>query len=531
MKQNSSSDPFGGIDDLLGLGVGMGAGAGAGGAGARGSMRESTTMNGAPMLSSGVDSLDDLLGDGGSNSSGPASSFAAPPVQGAMSDDVDFLGALFGAGPAATAAAGATFAAGLSSGVSSTSTPGETWGETAGGSSSPGVFTGGASGGGGADDLLGDLLVDDGGVAGMSSLHVSSPVPVTIPMTAGEDVSSPASVNAPLSAGVTAAGEAGETGGGSEGGEEYTTIGAAVARAQERVTASSPPASVAPVTDGFAGFEDFVTSASGANTNGASVRGDVGVGNRGEALDSLEDLFNASTTGGGAAGASGGVAGRGTGMSLGDDLDAMFGAPSASTRSGGGLMGDNPSPMIDDMFGPAMGAAFSGAGGAGMIGSQVAAEEITYQPGDDDEDQEGDTEHRKELRRQRHDRNRARIAGKLQEKRDREAAAIAEQAERQVLQDLIGADIDEWLRSNQGNVRTMLANLGDVLWEGHAYKSPGLNDLISPAAVRKSYHKALVVIHPDKVRQKGGDTAMVYIADKVFDQVRDAFKAMEAKEL
>jgi len=123
------------------------------------------------------------------------------------------------------------------------------------------------------------------------------------------------------------------------------------------------------------------------------------------------------------------------------------------------------------------------------------------------------------------------IRGKLQEKRDREAAAVAEQAERQVLQDLIGADIDDWIRTNQGNVRTMLSNLGAVLWAGHTYKSPGLNDLVSPAAVRKSYHKALVVIHPDKVRQRGGDTSQVYIADKVFDQVRDAFKAMEAKEL
>ena len=116
----------------------------------------------------------------------------------------------------------------------------------------------------------------------------------------------------------------------------------------------------------------------------------------------------------------------------------------------------------------------------------------------------GDTEARKKARAARHERNRARIASKLQEKRDREAAAAAEQAERQVLKDLIGADIDEWLRANQGNIRTMLANLGDVLWEGHGYKAPGLNDLVAPASVKKSYHKALVIIHPDKVRQRGG---------------------------
>ena len=154
-----------------------------------------------------------------------------------------------------------------------------------------------------------------------------------------------------------------------------------------------------------------------------------------------------------------------------------------------------------------------------------------YEPGSDDEDREGDTDARRKARAARHERNRARIAGKLQEKRDREAAAAAEQAERQVLKDLIGADIDEWLRVNQGNIRTMLANLGDVLWEGHGYKAPGMNDLLSPGAVKKSYHKALVIIHPDKVRQRGGETDKVFIADKVFDQVRDAYKAFEAKEL
>jgi DnaJ-class molecular chaperone len=50
--------------------------------------------------------------------------------------------------------------------------------------------------------------------------------------------------------------------------------------------------------------------------------------------------------------------------------------------------------------------------------------------------------------------------------------------------------------------------------------------------VKKSYHKALVIIHPDKVRQKfGGDMDKVFVADKVFDQVRDAYKAFSEKEL
>ena len=125
----------------------------------------------------------------------------------------------------------------------------------------------------------------------------------------------------------------------------------------------------------------------------------------------------------------------------------------------------------------------------------------------------------------------AAIDAKLQEKRDRESRALADQAERQMLKDMIGADIDEWLRVNQNNVRTMLANLGDVLWQNHGYKSPSMNDLLNPPSVKKCYHRALILIHPDKVRQRGGDTSMIYIADKVFDQVRDAYKAFEAKEM
>ena len=65
----------------------------------------------------------------------------------------------------------------------------------------------------------------------------------------------------------------------------------------------------------------------------------------------------------------------------------------------------------------------------------------------------------------------------------------------------------------------------------HGYKSPGLTELVSPTAVKKSYHRALVLIHPDKVKQKGGDTARVFIADKVFDMMKDAYKVLEAKEM
>lgn len=376
---------FGNMDDLLGFG------------GAR------EVMSGAPMVPSRVDSTDDLFGAGGGGSSGPASSStvgdgasaATPPaghVHGPQQHGVaadDLLGALFSAAPSTS---------GASSAVSSSGGAGA---DRARGSPPTAVSPLSGS----KDDFLGDLLSSSGGAGTPGLPPRSVPVPT-------EDASPPAAGATSVSE-IDAGGGAGGGGGGREGeGSHETTIGAAVARAQERAAAHTPPTAAPPVIDGFAGFEDFVTSSSAgaAGANGAGVRGGV-VG--GGSLDSLEDLFHASTSGGGAAsnaGGAGGVGGGGGGMSLGDDFDAMFSAPSPHANRGGAGAGAS-AVIIDDMFGPAMGAAFSGWGGAGVISSQVSANEIVYQPGSDDEEQEGDTPHRKELRRQRHQRNRDRIGG------------------------------------------------------------------------------------------------------------------------
>lgn len=462
----STSDPWGSLNDLINVEVGSVP---------RGSMSRS------PPVPSVVDSVFDSLGGG--VSSGPASSNGA-------------------------AAAGSTGGGAAPVGTRDVDVFGLFEAESA-----PSASPGGASPatvsplGGSVDDLLGDFLGSGGGggrrgapCTSSSSLHAS----VLETVNSG----SPA-----VQSGASSVSAAEAMGGEFEG--AIGSIGDAVARAQERATARSPPS--APVTDGFAGFEDFVSLAGGSDHVKTGASG---------GLNSLEDLLSASTIGGGGVRTRAAGVAAGGGMSLGDDLDAVFGkapAPRVNQDSSGGAA------VIDDMFGTPMGAA----GGAGLMTAQGMAthDEFSYQAESDDEVLEGDTEQRREARQRRRERVRARIAAKVQETRDRDAAVIAEQHERQTLKDLIGADIDAWIKTNQGNVRTMLANLADVLWEGHGYRSPSMNDLVNPTAVRKSYHKALLVIHPDKVKQRGGPSDQVYIADRVFDQVRDAFKAMEAKEL
>ena len=56
-----------------------------------------------------------------------------------------------------------------------------------------------------------------------------------------------------------------------------------------------------------------------------------------------------------------------------------------------------------------------------------------------------------------------------------------------------------------------------------------MSDLIDPRNVKKSYMRAALVVHPDKVRQRGGSTpARVALADAVFDALKGAWGAFEA---
>ena len=197
-----------------------------------------------------------------------------------------------------------------------------------------------------------------------------------------------------------------------------------------------------------------------------------------------------------------------------DPIEAMFTVNQSNAPS-------TPADgVVDDLF-----------GAMDVRGMSAAKACVSFEYNPEEKVDPNEPPERAALRKARHERNRQRIEAALEEKRARETAARQEQSERQMLKDLIGADIDAWQKKNQNNIRTMLANLADVLWEGHRYKSPDMGALMQPVGVKKCYHRALVVIHPDKVSQAGGDMSQRYIADKVFDIVKVAYKEFEAKEL
>ena len=83
----------------------------------------------------------------------------------------------------------------------------------------------------------------------------------------------------------------------------------------------------------------------------------------------------------------------------------------------------------------------------------------------------------------------------------------------------------------QDNIRALLSTLHTVLWENSGWTAPGMTDLVEPARVKRAYMKANLIVHPDKVKQKGGSVEQIVIADIAFDTLKSAWGKFEASEL
>jgi hypothetical protein len=150
--------------------------------------------------------------------------------------------------------------------------------------------------------------------------------------------------------------------------------------------------------------------------------------------------------------------------------------------------------------------------------------------------------------------------------------------------------IDVWASGRKDNIRALLATLHSVLWEGSGWVTPNMADMVDnqkvgagalggglgqvgpccaasrglglkwlgcrglacrrrsqplhtstttinndpacllPACpqVKRVYMKANLVVHPDKVKQKGGTLEQVATADMVFDVLKGAWGKFEA---
>ncbi|KFK35296.1 hypothetical protein AALP_AA5G266200 [Arabis alpina] len=146
-------------------------------------------------------------------------------------------------------------------------------------------------------------------------------------------------------------------------------------------------------------------------------------------------------------------------------------------------------------------------------------------------DVEGETEERRRARLERHQRTQERAAKALAEKNERDLQVQRDQAERNRIGETLDVEIKRWGAGKEGNLRALLSTLQYVLWPECGWQPVSLTDLIMGASVKKVYRKATLCIHPDKVQQKGANLQQKYIAEKVFDMLKEAWNKFNSEEL
>ncbi|XP_028770618.1 auxilin-related protein 2-like [Neltuma alba] len=147
------------------------------------------------------------------------------------------------------------------------------------------------------------------------------------------------------------------------------------------------------------------------------------------------------------------------------------------------------------------------------------------------QDIEGESEERRRARLERHQRTQERAAKALAEKNQRDLQTQREQAERHRLAETLDFEIKRWAAGKEGNLRALLSTLQYVLWPECGWQPVSLTDLITAASVKKAYRKATLCIHPDKVQQKGANLQQKYVAEKVFDLLKEAWNKFNSEEL
>ncbi|CAJ2641466.1 unnamed protein product [Trifolium pratense] len=144
---------------------------------------------------------------------------------------------------------------------------------------------------------------------------------------------------------------------------------------------------------------------------------------------------------------------------------------------------------------------------------------------------EGESEERRKARLERLQRAQERATKALAEKNERDLQIQREQAERHRLAETLDFEVKRWAAGKEGNLRALLSTLQYVLWPECGWQPVSLTDLITAATVKKAYRKATLCIHPDKVQQKGATLQQKYIAEKVFDLLKEAWNKFNSEEL
>ncbi|GAB2270380.1 hypothetical protein Dimus_005283 [Dionaea muscipula] len=284
-------------------------------------------------------------------------------------------------------------------------------------------------------------------------------------------------------------------------------------------------------------LDDFVVERKQKNADG-SVEEAVNMGNKQGLLEGdLIDIVERSGSGSAHEGDEEAFTSKENGDKLKNqncvevDLDSFFSGHSrTSTAPPWETSGGNVKAPVPDLFPQSSSSVDKHLAGASFFDNLSLVFEAAL-PSEGFEEVEGESKERRKARFERYQKKEARVAQALADMNQRDFQVQLDQEERCRLAESVDMKMKQWAAGKEGNLRTLLSSLQQVLWPECGWKPVSLADLITSSQVKMVYRRAALCVHPDKVQQRGANIQQRYIAEKVFDLLKEAWKKFSSEEL
>lgn len=139
---------------------------------------------------------------------------------------------------------------------------------------------------------------------------------------------------------------------------------------------------------------------------------------------------------------------------------------------------------------------------------------------------------REELVRKRLAEEQARVEQAQREVDARRAAEESERSSKVEASNKLRTILDAWAKTPDGaswkDIRTLLSTVHEVIWKDSGWQPVGLADLLQDGAIKRIYRKAIIITHPDKM--KDADPELQIRAERIFQALNEAFKAFQDGE-
>eukprot|EP00980_Cylindrotheca_fusiformis_P015832 scaffold4637_cov128-Cylindrotheca_fusiformis.AAC.3 len=110
----------------------------------------------------------------------------------------------------------------------------------------------------------------------------------------------------------------------------------------------------------------------------------------------------------------------------------------------------------------------------------------------------------------------------LREVREREEKKKRDEEEEDEVRKRLEPKIKKWSEEHgkKKQIRALLASLHTILWPGAKWKQIGIGDLLDDSKVKRAFHKATLVVHPDKTHDLPAEQR--FLAKRIFDALSQA---------